>query len=176
MTAAAGSHLTDAVMTEAVATGRPLEPAVQQHVDHCDRCRDGLTRLAEDVRRLRDGARGYAPTPTRPLSLPETIPGGSRRRPYLWGAGIGAAAAGVVGLVLFFSPLNPVTQTPGPATTGPIATYPGEDSEMEAIRMLAENAMPASYQAISESLDHQASEEEGFIDFLIPPLTEESVS
>jgi hypothetical protein len=47
---------------------------------------------------------------------------------------------------------------------------------MEAIRMLAENAMPASYQAISESLDHQASEEEGFIDFLIPPLTEESVS
>ncbi len=176
MTATADSHLTDDVMTDTVATGRPLESAEQQHLDHCGRCRHRLARLTDDIRRLRDGSRRFAPSPTRPLSLPEAIPGGRQRRPYLWGTGIGAAAAGLVVLVLFFSPWNPGTQPPGPSMTGPIATIPGDDAEMETIRMLAENAMPSSYQAISESLDQHASEEEGFIDFLIPPLTEDSVS
>jgi hypothetical protein len=41
-------------------------------------------------------------------------------------------------------------------------------------RMMAENAMPAPYQAIMESLD--GGVDQGFIDFVIPPLDEDSLS
>ena len=40
--------------------------------------------------------------------------------------------------------------------------------------MLAENALPEVYLDLSESLD--GGYDEGFIDFLIPPLDDDSVS
>jgi hypothetical protein len=58
----------------------------------------------------------------------------------------------------------------------PVATVPrtvAEDPEMIEVRMLAENAMPLTYQAISESIEFDPEEAEGFIDFLIPPLEED---
>lgn len=175
MKIAAEKHLTEDRILDAVATGSALSETERAHVAACDRCRSALDGLQTDIQRLRDGLTRFTPAPSQPVRLPEGLPGAGQRtgRTWAWGLGLGTALAG---LVVFFTFL----QTPDRAVL-PVATTPpfqevAADPELVAARMLAENALPPVYQAITEGLAHDPAETEGFIDFLIPPLEAESAS
>lgn len=178
MTTFADDHLTNDRILDAVATGKALSDRDRQHLDRCDHCRTALDQLQTDLRRLRSGSVRFSPSPPRPLDIPDGFPGNVRqpKRSWYWGLGLGTALGAAMVLVIFFGRTD---RLPSSFNAGPrdrIALHAIEDPEMAEIRMLAENALPPAYQAILESLDHDPSEAEGFIDFLIPPLEDESVS
>ncbi len=169
MTPAAERHLDDDRIARALVSEGALTHPERRHLDDCRACGDRIHRLRTDLERLGAEAARLAPVPSRAPSLPEGRPGTPRPRPALraWGLGLAAAAALVAALVLSLD-----TGRMGP----PVATVPrtvAEDPEMIEVRMLAENAMPLTYQAISESIEFDPEEAEGFIDFLIPPLEED---
>ena len=144
----------------------------QAHLEQCTHCRGMLTALESDLDQFRQKAAMAAPAPQRRFVLPADQPErlGLRRWRLGWAAAGTALCAALLTIFIWSGDAN---RLPGMSpTTPPLAAL--EDPEMVEINMLAENALPDAYLFLSESLD--GGYDEGFIDFLIPSLDDDSVS
>lgn len=172
MSADAAAHIAENRIIQIIAERGELQPAERAHLERCTPCRAMLRELEADLERLRRQALATAPTPERHFILPTGVPG----RPSRGARRLGWATVGTVlsaALLMFFLQLGPEKRLPGlPTETPPVAQW--EDPELIKVNRLAENPLPKAYLALSESLE--GVYDEAFIDFLIPPLDDDSVS
>jgi hypothetical protein len=167
----AATHILESRIIQIIADGG-LRPAEREHLESCGHCRAMLTELEGDLDILRQRAAQTAPVPGRHFVLPADLPERHAVRRWRWGwAALGTVLSAA--LIVLFLQVGEKNRLPGlPPTATPIAEW--EDPELIEINRLAENALPEAYLALSESLD--GGYDEGFIDFLIPPLDDNSVS
>jgi hypothetical protein len=165
-------HIPEDRIIRIVADTTELTPEEKAHLDQCGHCRNMLAELEGDLHRLRRQAAQAAPAPERRFVLPVDR---SRQHPWhrwRWGwAALGTAASAA--LLILFLQVGGEDRLPGLPPTGPTEAA-WVDPEMEEVNRLAENALPEAYLALSEGLE--GGYDEGFIDFLIPPLGSDPVS
>jgi hypothetical protein len=165
-------HLDEQRVLRVLAEGLTLSEPEQAHVDACERCAANLRGLQADLAHLQARAREYTPAPARRFRLPAEVP---ERR---WRAGGWRIALASAGAVLLATVIWWQTSIDRPRGAGEYAAISPEafraDPVMAQARSLAENALPESYQAMAASLE--STDDEGFIDFLIPPLEPEAKS
>ena len=173
MTTDAATHITENRIIQIVAEGNTMRPGERDHLRHCGRCRTVLSELQNDITRLRQQAASFVPAAERRFRLPAD---GTVKKRSRYGRQWGWATLGTVlsaALLVVFLQMGPEKRRPGlPSATPPVAEW--KDPEMIQVNRLAENALPQAYLALSESLD--GGYDEDFIDFLIPPLEDDSVS
>jgi hypothetical protein len=165
------SHLSEDEIVVALVDPADLAPARQSHLHHCHHCETARRRLEQGLARFGERVDQWTPSPRGPASLPDRpirIPGTGWN--WAW-KGITAAAAAALVIMVF-------NLWPQLATIGPL--YPsgiGERGPLETERLvgqvnaLVENALPASYVALTGSNGSLLDDE--FMDFIIPPVTEE---
>lgn len=172
MSTDAAAHITEERIIQLVAEGVGMQAGERDHLAQCAHCRNLLHDLEDDLVGLRQQAARAAPAAERHFVLPTEASAKRPQRRRQWGwAALGTVFAAAL-LVLFFQ-MGPGKKLPGlPSQTPPVAEW--KDPEMIQINRLAENPLPKAYVALSESLDD--GYDESFIDFLIPPLEDESVS
>ncbi len=168
------AHIEEKRLLQVVIENGRTTAAEDEHLARCRRCRSAIADLKADLQSLRRASKRFIPERTRRMTLPESV--APSRRGGL--AGGWRIAAGVVATLCLVTVLWWQT---GPRSWGPVApevarrpAAAAPDPVMLETRMLAENAMPADYQAIMESLD--GGFDQGFIDFVIPALDAESLS
>jgi len=171
MSADAASHIPEIRIIQMIADGDGLRDE-REHLGQCALCRDMMAALTNDLDQFRQQAAMAAPAPQRHFVLPAGRP---QRHPFRrWR--LGWAAAGTVlsvALLTIFLWRGADNQLPGlPPSTPPVAAL--DNPEMIEVNMLAENALPEAYLVLSESLE--GGYDEGFIDFLIPSLDDDSMS
>jgi predicted anti-sigma-YlaC factor YlaD len=168
----AASHLSENRITRIVADDDAMHASERAHLAQCDSCRQALSVLENDLARLRRQAIKATPAPERHFVLPAARSERHRlsRRRWGWAAAGSVLSAVFVAIVLWVGDNN---RLPGISpTTLPVAAV--EDPAMIKAQALAVNALPPAYLALSESLD--GGYDTGFIDFLIPPLDDDSMS
>jgi predicted anti-sigma-YlaC factor YlaD len=168
----AASHLSENRITRIVADDDAMHASERAHLAQCDACRQALSALENDLARLRRQAIKATPAPERHFVLPAARSERHRlsRRRWGWAAAGSVLSAVFVAIVLWVGDNN---RLPGISpTTLPVAAV--EDPAMIKAQALAVNALPPAYLALSESLD--GGYDTGFIDFLIPPLDDDSMS
>ena len=144
-----------------------------EHLARCRRCRSAIEDLKSDLQSLRRASKHFTPERTRRTTLPASAAPSRRWEVGGWRIAAGAVATLCLATVIWWQAGPWPWGAVGPEfTRRPTAAAP--DPVMLETRMLAENAMPADYQAMMESLD--GGFDQGFIDFIIPPLDEESLS
>jgi len=171
MSADAANHIPENRIIQMIADGGGRRDE-QEHLEQCGHCRDMMAALEGDLDQLRQQAALAAPAPQRHFVLPADQPQRHRfRRRHLGWAAAGTVLSGAL-LTIFLWGWGD-HRLPGlPPNTPPVAAL--DDPEMIEVNMLAENALPEAYLVLSESLD--GGYDEGFIDFLIPSLDDDSVS
>jgi len=166
------SHLSENRIIRIVADDDAMHTSERAHLAQCDSCRQALSALGNDLEQLRRQAVKATPAPERHFVLPAARSERHRlsRRRWGWAAAGSVLSAAFVAIVLWMGDNNGL---PGISpTTLPVASV--EDPAMIKAQALAVNALPPAYLALSESLD--GGFDRGFIDFLIPPLDDDSMS
>lgn len=172
MNADAASHLSEHRITRIVADDDAMHASERTHLTQCDSCRQALSELTSDLEQLRRQAAKATPAPERHFVLPAAQSERHRisRRRWGWAAAGSVLSMALVAIVLWVGGNN---RLPGISpTTLPVANV--EDPAMIKAQTLAVNALPPAYLALSESID--GGYDKGFIDFLIPPLDDDSMS
>lgn len=172
MSADAARHIGQDRILQIIADGE-AHASEALHLERCPSCRAALSGLQDDLHHLRQTAALAAPVHGRRFVLPADAPGRSAGHRWRWGwAAIGTLFSAA--LLVVFLRMGGDQHLPAlPPTAPPLAGW--EDPEMIDVNRLAENALPEAYLALSESLVG-GYDNEGFIDFLIPPLDEDHVS
>ena len=163
------AHIEEKRLLQSVVENARMSGAEDEHLAQCTQCRSVIADLKADLESLRRASEHFTPERQRRITLPESAT--SSRRGWLprgWRVAAGAAATLGLAVILWWQTIPPTPQI----ARRPLVVSP--DPVMLETRMLAENAMPADYQAIMESLD--GGFDQGFIDFVIPPLDEKSLS
>ncbi|MBC2733864.1 MAG: hypothetical protein HF981_05850 [Desulfobacteraceae bacterium] len=172
MSADVANHLSEHRITRIVADDDAMHVSERNHLAQCDSCRKAVSALENDLERLRRQAVKATPAPERHFVLPAARSERHRlsRRRWRWAAAGSVLSAALLAIVLWVGDNN---RLPGISpTTLPVAAV--EDPAMIKAQALAVNALPPAYLALSESLD--GGYDRGFIDFLIPPLDDDSMS
>jgi predicted anti-sigma-YlaC factor YlaD len=172
VSADAANHLSEHRITRIVADHNAVHVSERSHLAQCETCRKALSALENDLERLRRQAVKATPAPERHFVLPPARSERHRisRHRWGWAAAGSVLSAALVTIVLWVGDTN---RLPGISpTTLPVAAV--EDPAMIKAQALAINALPPAYLALSESLD--GGYDTGFIDFLIPPLDDDSMS
>ena len=166
-------HIEEQRLLQAVIEDARMTRAEDEHLAHCGQCRSAIENLKADLIALRQAGAHFTPERTRPIVLPESAaPSRFRGLPHGWRVAAGAMATLCLAAVLWWQAGLRPDRLPSESRHGVAAI--AIDPVMLETRLLAENAMPAAYQAITEGLD--GGFDQGFIDFVIPPLDEESMS
>lgn len=165
-------HLTDEDILRIVAAGPASEGPAVHHAAQCPPCRARLDALTGDLGRLRCAAAASVPPAPRTIRLPAVV----QDAPIGWGSRFGWRLAGGLALVLVVAlvTLRSVAPPVPGRLEGPSPTAFREEPVMQEIRQLAENAFPEVYQALTADLER--TDDDGFMDFVIPPLDDNSVS
>lgn len=168
----AARHLTDDDILRIVAEGPTAQSAAAHHAAECPPCRARLADLTGDLGRLRRAADASLPPAPRTIRLPAAV----ERSPAGRGWRLGWRLAGGLALVLVVALITLRTIAPPvpERLEGPSPTAFREDPVMQEIRQLAENAFPEVYQELTADLER--ADDDGFMDFVIPPLDDNSVS
>jgi hypothetical protein len=166
------SHLPEHRIIEIVSDDTAINRSEQTHLEQCDHCREVMVALEDDLDRLCQRATQSTPTPEKHFVLPADQPERHRISRQRWGWAAAGSVLSVALLAVYFW-IGGVNRLPGLLpTTPPVANL--EDPAMIKAHTLAENALPPAYLALSESID--GGYDQGFIDFLIPPLDDDSMS
>ena len=155
------SHLGENDILQAVIDETDLSKRLKQHLNECPRCRTQKERIAQELARLGQLARHYAPEPQRRISIDtERV-----RVPFLpWKFAFGAAAVAAAVIVVWATVL---IQSWQPSSVGNLAKNMVEAERlMMEIDGLVENALPPVYLEIIGETDLSPDEE--FLEFLIP--------
>ncbi len=167
------AHIEEQRLLEAVIEDVRMTAAEDAHLSHCRQCRAAIEGLKADLKSLRRASERFTPERRRRIVLPEsTSPERRRGFSFGWRVAAGAMATVCLAAVLWWQAGPRPDRMPPGADRG-VAAIPADPVMLET-RLLAENAMPAAYQAITESLE--GGYDQGFIDFVIPPLDEKSLS
>ncbi|MGD8408822.1 MAG: hypothetical protein PVI49_01350 [Desulfobacterales bacterium] len=160
------SHLGENDILQAVIDDTDLSQGVKQHLNECAHCRLQKERFEQELERLGQLAKRYAPEPRRRV----TVDTARVRRPFLnWKFAFGAAAVAVTIIIVWATVL---IQTQQPGSVGNLAQNMVEAERlMTEIDVLVENALPPVYLEIVGETDLNPDEE--FLEFLIPD-TEDS--
>jgi hypothetical protein len=169
------AHIEEQRLIQVMVDEVQMTETENEHLAQCQRCRSVIEDLQADLKTLGRASARFTPQLAKRLTLPESVEtsAGIRGLGRGWRVTAGALATLCLAAVVWW---QAGVWRPG---TGPpeIATLPApvaSDPLMRETRMLAENALPETYQAIMESLD--GGLDQGFIDFVIPPLDEDSLS
>ncbi|MDJ0885203.1 MAG: hypothetical protein QNJ48_13640 [Desulfobacterales bacterium] len=167
------AHIEEQRLLAVVIEDVRMTAAEDAHLARCRQCRSAIDDLRTDLKSLRRASERFTPERKRRVILPEsTRPERFGGLPFGWRAAAGAMATVCLAAILWWQ-VGPQPDRMPPDTGRRVAALPADPVMLET-RLLAENAMPAAYQAITESLD--GGFDQGFIDFIIPPLDEESLS
>jgi hypothetical protein len=173
MNAQRRAHIEEQRFLQVLAENVGMTAAESDHLAQCAQCRSVAEGLRADLQTLRRASQQLTPKRTRRVILPASVAparlGGLPRR---WPIAAGAVATLCLAAVLWWPSGSLNLKTAPSDLSRPVAVTP--DPVMLETRMLAENALPADYQAIVESLDD--SFDQGFIDFVIPPLDDKPLS
>lgn len=167
------AHIGEQRLHQVVVENARMTGAEDEHLAQCRQCRSVIADLRTDLDSLRRASEHFTPERTRRITLPESAaPQRFGGLPRGWRVAAGVMTTLCLATVLWWQAGRQWGSTPPEVARLPAVVTP--DPIMLETRMLAENAMPADYQAITESLD--GGLDQGFIDFVIPPLDEESLS
>lgn len=174
MSAENRAHIDEQRLMQFLAEDARMTSAENEHLARCPHCRSAIDSLSTDLQILRRTSRKFTPEPTRRATLPASAtPAHTGSQPRGWPIAAGAVATLCLAAVLWWQ-ADPLAPRTSPVAGDRRALAIEADPVMLETRMLAENALPADYQAIVESLDE--SFDQGFIDFVIPPLDDNSLS
>ncbi len=160
------SHLGENDILRAVIDDTDLPQGVKQHLIECAHCRLQKGRFEQELARLGQLAKRYAPEPRRRV----TVDTARVRPPFLnWKLAFGAAAVAATVIIVWAAVL---IKTQQPGSVGNLARNMVEAERlMTEIDMLVENALPPVYLEIVGETDLNPDDE--FLEFLIPD-TEDS--
>ena len=155
------SHLGENDILKAVIDETDLPKRLKRHLNECSHCRSQKENIAQELARLGQLARRYAPEPQRRVSLAAD----RVRRPLLnWKFAFSAAAVAAAIMVVWATVL---IQNQQPGRVENLAQNMIEAEKlMTEIDGLVENALPPVYLKIVGETDLNADEE--FLEFLIP--------
>ncbi len=154
-------HLGENDILQAMIDDTVLSRSLKQHLDECSHCRLQKERFEQELTRLGQLARRYAPEPQRQV----TIVADKVRSPFLnWKFAFGAGAVAAAIIIVWATVL---IQSQPPGSVGNLAQNMVEAERlMTEIDGLVENALPPIYLEIVGETDLNPDEE--FMDFLIP--------
>ncbi len=169
------AHIEEQRLIQVLVDGIPPTGAEDEHLAQCPQCRTVIDDLQADLKTLRRASARYTPKLEKRLTLPESVErhAGIRGRRRGWQVTAGAVASLLLAVVVWWQTDAWRTGT-HPAQIATLPAPVASDPLMRETRMLADNAIPETYQAIIESLD--GGFDEGFIEFVIPSLDEDSLS
>ena len=155
------SHLGEKDILQAVIDEADLSQSLKQHLNECAHCRLQAERLQQELSRLGQLAKRYAPEPRKRV----TIDTDRVKAPFLsWKFAFGAAAVAATVIVVWATVLF---QSRQPGSVGNLAKNMVEAERlMTEIDDLVENALPPVYLEIVGETDLNPDEE--FLEFLIP--------
>lgn len=158
---AMASHLGENEILQAVVDETDLSLRLKQHLKECSHCRLQKERIAQELARLGQLARRYAPEPQRRV----TLTADRVRWPFLsWKFAFSAAAVAAAVIVVWATIL---IQSQQPGRVENLAQNMIEAERlMTEIDGLVENALPPVYLEIVGETDLNPDEE--FLEFLIP--------
>ena len=155
------SHLGENDILQAVIDETDLSERLKQHLNDCSHCRLQKERIAQELGRLGQLARRYAPEPQRRVTIVEQR---FRSRIFNWKYAFSAAAVAATIIVIWATVL---IQSQQPGSDGNLAQNMIEAERlMTEIDVLVENALPPVYLEIVGETDLNPDEE--FLEFLIP--------
>ena len=155
------SHLGENEILQAVVDETDLSQRMKQHLNECSQCRLQKERFAQELTRLGQLARHYAPEPQRRV----TLTADRVRWPFFnWKFAFSAAAVAAAIIVVWATVL---IQNQQPGKVENLAQNMIEAERlMTEIDGLVENALPTVYLEIVGETDLNPNEE--FLEFLIP--------
>jgi hypothetical protein len=155
------SHLGENDILQAVIDEADLSRSVKQHLNECAHCRLQKERFAQELTRLGQLARQYAPEPQRRVTIAEE----KVRSPiFNWKFAFSAAAVAATIIIVWATVLIQNQQL---GKVGNLAQNMIEAERlMTEIDGLVENALPPVYLEIVGETDLNPDEE--FLEFLIP--------
>lgn len=158
-------HLGENDILQAMIDDTVLSQRLKQHLDKCSHCRLQKEHFEQELTRLGQLARRYAPKSHRRV----TIVADRVRSPFLnWKFASGAAAVAAAIIIVWATVL---IQSQPPGSVGNLAQNMVEAERlMTEIDGLVENALPPIYLEIVGETDLNPDEE--FMDFLIPATGE----
>lgn len=159
------SHLGENDILQAVIDETDLSQRLKQHLSECSHCRLQKERFAQELTRLGQLARRYAPGPQRRVTLVEKR---VRSPIFNWKYAVSAAAVAAAIIVVWATVL---IQSQQPGSVGNLTQNMVEAERlMTEIDGLVENALPPVYLEIVGETELNPDEE--FLEFLIPAADE----
>jgi hypothetical protein len=155
------SHLGEKDILQAVIDNTDLSQSVQQHLKECAHCRRQKERIEQELARLGQLAKRYAPGPRRRV----TVDTARVRTPFLNRKFAFGAAAVAATVIVVWATVLIQTQRPGSVANSTQHMVEAERLMTE-IDVLVENALPPVYLEIVGETDLNPDEE--FLEFLIP--------
>lgn len=168
-----GFHLNDDQLLWSVVDEAELPLPLREHLSACPVCQANKNRIAKDLARLSQMAERFAPSPTKPVSLPVEEPRRTVRWSWGWRTGVGVAVAAMLALMLIWR--TPMFRTPS-GDNGDMLAREMQEAEqfMTDIALLVENALPPVYLDISGESSPGWDEE--FIQFMVPSTEDEPLT
>jgi hypothetical protein len=168
-------HLVEDQIIQAVVDEGELSVFDRRHLNNCHHCRAQKMQLEQNLARLGQAARQYAPLPRKRLNLKAPLESHSVRRSWNWKTALGTALA-TAALIIFMLWANQGSET-FVASNGETLTASGtrtSDSLMTEVGILSENALPPEYLDIAAETEPMMHEE--FIDFIAPLIEDDSMT
>ena len=162
-------HLTEDQVIRSVVDEVQLPRHVRDHLKMCPECREKKMCLERDLTALGDAASRFAPSPRRPVVLPE-------EKEKSWGWFVGRhswalASAVCAVLAAFFLGWNLFSRIPEKRLAGVEEGIEQDGQFMVEINDLVENPLPQVYRAIAG--EGYAEVDDDLMDFVIPSETGE---
>ena len=168
-----GCHLNENQIILAMVDEAELSLSLQEHLYSCPECRASKERLEQELERLGQMAEFFAPGPKKQVYLPAKKPRSAIGFFGNWRAWVGVAAtAACVIIAVWWYGLTGISLEGGVGM--PAQERWEADPLMTEINILVENALPKVYIDISGEYDSVLEEE--FMQFLVPPINNNSLS
>lgn len=168
-----GLHLDEDQLLWALVDEAKLPPPLQEHLSTCPQCRAGKERFEQDLARLGQMAKRFAPLPRKRVSLPVKTRWSFIGWSWDWRACFGVAVTVALMIVIVWWSA-PFRTTPGDSEHILVREMDEAERLMTEISMLVENALPPVYLDICGRSDPGFDEE--FMQFVVPSTESERVS
>jgi hypothetical protein len=168
-------HLTEDRIIRAVVDESELSVANRRHLDTCSRCRTQKAYLEQNLARLGQAARQFAPVPRKGMNL--EVPRTSRgiRRSWNWKAVLATTLAATLVCILMWGAFQGGEIFEGTnEETISANDIQSSESLMWQVGILTEYALPPEYLDIAAETEPLINEE--FINFMAPLVEDDSLS